>query len=60
MMRGVSLETLSNVNIRNPRHDKNLPIMSVTGLNQNVFKMEYCLMNIKHDTKLIFEKYFKC
>ena len=46
MVREVSLETLSNVNIRNPSHDKNLPIMSVTGLNQNVFKMEYCLMSI--------------
>ena len=37
MMREVSLETLPNVNIRNPSHDKNLPIMSVTELiNQNV------------------------
>ena len=31
MMREVSLETLPNVNIRDPSHDKNLPIMSVTG-----------------------------
>ena len=39
MMREVSLETLSNVCIRDPSHDKNLPIMSVTGsINQNVFK----------------------
>ena len=39
MMREVSLETLPNVNIRDPNHDKNLPIMSVTGsINQNVFK----------------------
>ena len=39
MMREVSLETLPNVNIRDPSHDKNLPIMSVTGsINQNVFK----------------------
>ena len=27
MMREVSLETLPNVNIRDPIHDKNLPIM---------------------------------
>ena len=40
MMREVSLETLPNVNIRDPSHDKNIPIMSVTGLiNQNVFKI---------------------
>ena len=26
MMREVSLETLPNVNIRDPSHDKNLPI----------------------------------
>ena len=32
MVREVSLETLPNVNICNPSHDKNLPIMSVTGL----------------------------
>ena len=39
MMREVSLEMLPNVNIRDPSHDKNLPIMSVTGsINQNVFK----------------------
>ena len=39
MMREVSLKTLPNVNIRDPSHDKNLPIMSVTGsINQNVFK----------------------
>ena len=38
-MREVSLETLPNVNIRDPSHDKNLSIMSVTELiNQNVFK----------------------
>ena len=38
MMREVSLETLPNVNIRDPSHDKNLSIMSVTELiNQNVF-----------------------
>ena len=38
-MREVSLETLPNVNIRDPSHDKNLSIMSVTGsINQNVFK----------------------
>ena len=31
--------TLPNINIRDPIHDKNLPIMSVTGsINQNVFK----------------------
>ena len=36
-MREVSLETLPNVNIRDPRHDKNLPIISVTGsINQNL------------------------
>ena len=41
MMREVSLETLPNVNIRDPSHDKNLPIMSVTGsINQNVFKLK--------------------
>ena len=41
-MREVSLETLPNVNIRDPSHDKNLPIMSVTGsINQNVFKIQY-------------------
>ena len=40
MMREVSLETFPNVNIRDPSHDKNLPIMSVTGsINQNVFKI---------------------
>ena len=40
MMREVSLETLPNVNIRDLSHDKNLPIMSVTGLiKQNVFKL---------------------
>ena len=40
MMREVSLETLPNVNIRDPSHDKNIPIMSVTGsINQNVFKI---------------------
>ena len=34
----VSPETLPNVNIRDPSHDKNRPIMSVTGsINQNVF-----------------------
>ena len=45
MMREVSLETLPNVNIRYPSHDKNLPIMSVTGsINQNVFKS----MNLVH------------
>ena len=39
MMREVSPETLPNVNIRDPSHDKNLLIMSVTGsINQNVFK----------------------
>ena len=39
MVREVSLEALPNVNIREQSHDKNLPIMSVTGLiNQNVFK----------------------
>ena len=38
MMREVSLETLPNVNIRDPSHDRNLPIMSVTGsINQYVF-----------------------
>ena len=37
-MREVSLKTLPNVNIRDPSHDKNLPIMSVTGsINQNEF-----------------------
>ena len=40
MMREVSLETLPNVNIPDPSHDKNIPIMSVTGsINQNVFKI---------------------
>ena len=40
MMRGVFLETLPNVNIRDPSHYKNLPSMSVTGsINQNVFKL---------------------
>ena len=40
LMREVSLETLPNVNIRDPSHNKNLPIMSVTGsINQNVFKL---------------------
>ena len=40
MMRGVFLETLPNVNIRDPSHDKNLLSMSVTGsINQNVFKL---------------------
>ena len=40
MMREVSLETLPNVNIRDPSHNKNLPNMSVTGsINQNVFKL---------------------
>ena len=38
-MREVSLETLPNVNISDSSHDKNFPIMSVTGsINQNVFK----------------------
>ena len=38
------LETLSNVNIRDPSRDKNLPIMSVTGsINQNLFKGNYYL-----------------
>ena len=38
-MREVSLETLRNVNIRDPSHDKNLPIMSVSGsINHNAFK----------------------
>ena len=38
-MREESLETLPNVNIRDQRQDKNLPIMSVTDLiNHNVFK----------------------
>ena len=39
MAREVSLGTLPNVNIRDPSHDKNLSIMSVTGsIKQNVFK----------------------
>ena len=39
-MTEVSLETLPNVNIRDPSHDKNIPIMSVTGsISQNVFKI---------------------
>ena len=29
MMREVSLETLPNVNIRDPSHDKNLPITNM-------------------------------
>ena len=54
MMREVSLETLPNVNIRDPSHDKNLPIMSVTGLiNQNVFKsmnlVQFCDFSIIQD-----------
>ena len=45
MMREVSLETLSNVNIRDASHDKNLPIMSVTGsINQNVFKLSILMI----------------
>ena len=39
MAREVSLRTLPNVNIRDPSHDENLSIMSVTGsIKQNVFK----------------------
>ena len=37
--RSISLETLPNVNIRDPSHDINLSVMSVTGwINQSVFK----------------------
>ena len=47
MMREVSLETLPNVNIRDPSHDKNLPIMSVTGsINQNVFLLLIMFFNL--------------
>ena len=49
MMREVSLETFPNVNIRDPSHDKNLPIMSVTGsINQNVFKLQLLFTSIIH------------
>ena len=38
-VRSISLETLPNVNLRDPSHDINLSVMSVTGsINQNVFK----------------------
>ena len=38
-------KTLTNLNIRDPSHDKNLLIMSVTGsINQNVFKLTQRLL----------------
>ena len=41
MMREVYLETLPNVNIRDPSRDKNLPIKSVIeSINHNVFKID--------------------
>ena len=47
MMREVSLETLPNVNIRDPSHDKNFLIISVTGsINQNVLKKYILYINI--------------
>ena len=47
MMREVSLEPLPDVNIRDPSHDKNFPIISVTGsINQNVFKKKVHLNSI--------------
>ena len=48
-----SLETLPNVNIHDPSHDKkNLPIMSVTGsINQNVFKHLSNFRKITHNIK---------
>ena len=49
MMKEVALETLPNVNIRDPSHDKNHLIMSVTGsISQNVFKkiFIFCQSNI--------------
>ena len=50
MMREVSIETLPNVNIRDPSHDKNLLIMSVTGsINQNVFKLYKLFLGLKVD-----------
>ena len=49
MMREVSLETLPNVRVRDPSHDKNLPIMSVTGsININVFKLMTSVYAINH------------
>ena len=49
MMREVSLETLPNVNICDPSHDKNLPIMSVTGsINTHVFKLKKKKKSLKN------------
>ena len=50
-MREVSLEMLPNVNIRDPSHDKNLPIMSVTwSINQNVFKKKKYVRHLRNDS----------
>ena len=47
MISVVSLKTLPNVNICDPSHDKNPPIMSVTGsINNNVFKSQNCQINV--------------
>ena len=61
MIREVSLETLPNVNIRDPSHDKNLPIMSVTGsINRNVFNVILFKKTIKcsDEDSLIFAAFF--
>ena len=39
MKRDVFFEIFPNVNIRDSSHDKNLPLMSVTGSINHVFKM---------------------
>ena len=40
MMREVSLETLLNVNIRDPSHDKNLPIEQTLIENFKIFHIQ--------------------
>ena len=55
MMREVFLETLSNVNIRDPSHDKNLMIMPVTGsINHNIFKLIMLILFTNRLNNLIF------
>ena len=58
MMREVPLETLANVNIRDPSHDKNLPIMSVTGsINRNIINLNYFVWFLKSNrNKNMFKK----
>ena len=45
MMREVSLETLPNVNIRDPSHNKNLPIMSNWVDKPKCIQMNYISFN---------------